>query len=275
MESQGPASSSASPWGIRQIATNLREACAGAGLPCELVVNVDNPHEAGDWAEVAHASRGFVVPVFSANIHEARGYNRAARAARGKYLIIWQDDQLAPPAAASSPPSAWLRHLMALFRSRPQLGLVGMNTYRLCRDREPTNRFGATPWQPDPQTGVSWSFVQFVDFAPLVIRTSVFWSLGGLEEGFTRRGDCGIWGDWELSNRAWLSGWQLLSPEVVSSTCPIGGVTRYGQMSYQLELCEKVRQLNLESFRLSEAVDCPYGTEETSYGNCSWPGAGL
>ncbi|GIL69782.1 hypothetical protein Vretimale_10166 [Volvox reticuliferus] len=276
------------PWGIHRMATSLRDACARADSDCELVVNVDNPHEAGAWAEVAEQYKGFVVPVFSANVHEARGYNRAARLARGKYLIIWQDDQLAP-----SQSSTWLTELLALFQAWPRLAIVGMNTYRLCKDREPTNRFFTTPWNPDPRTGVKWSFVQLVDFAPLVIRASAFSELGGLEEGFTRPGDCGIWGDWELCSRAWLAGWQVgyLYLEGRGGDGHEGGthtssnaercwgrqqlvaasgfVKRFGRDPYQLEVCEKVRQLNVASFDLASPEDCPYGTEATKFGNCT------
>ena len=42
------------------------------------------------WSQLAYSTRGFVVPVFSYNLHEARGYNRAAAIARGKYLIFAQ-----------------------------------------------------------------------------------------------------------------------------------------------------------------------------------------
>ena len=50
---------------------------------------------------------------------------------------------------------------------------------------------------------------QNVDFAPLVVRAVAYSALGGLDEGFSRSGDCGIWGDWELCNRAWMDGWQV------------------------------------------------------------------
>ncbi len=60
-------------------------------VSCELVANVDNPHEAGDWADVtAGAPAGFVVPLFGDNVHESRGYNVAARVARGDVLIVMQ-----------------------------------------------------------------------------------------------------------------------------------------------------------------------------------------
>lgn len=81
------------PHVVKRIVENMHAGCSDAGMPCELVVNVDNPHEAGAWAAEAGAlgaKAGFVVPVFSANLHEARGYNRIARLARGKYLVVWQ-----------------------------------------------------------------------------------------------------------------------------------------------------------------------------------------
>jgi hypothetical protein len=71
---------------VSRLAANLRASCDAAEVPCELVVNVDNPEEAAVWAQEA----GFVVPVFSHNLHESRGYNRAARVARGRYLVVWQ-----------------------------------------------------------------------------------------------------------------------------------------------------------------------------------------
>lgn len=59
-------------------------------VPSELVVNVDSPQEGAMWANLSYATQGFVVPVFSHNIHEARSYNRMASLARGKYLIFLQ-----------------------------------------------------------------------------------------------------------------------------------------------------------------------------------------
>jgi hypothetical protein len=75
---------------------------------------------AGAWAN----ETGFVVPVFSANVHEARGYNRAARVARGKYLVIWQDDQVPPENGK------WLVEMIKIFDAYPQMAIIGFNTYR-------------------------------------------------------------------------------------------------------------------------------------------------
>lgn len=41
-------------------------------------------------AELAHNTSGWVVPVFSANVHEIRAYNRLAALARGKVVVVLQ-----------------------------------------------------------------------------------------------------------------------------------------------------------------------------------------
>ncbi|KXZ54013.1 hypothetical protein GPECTOR_5g124 [Gonium pectorale] len=303
------------PWAISKLAQRLQAVCRDAGIPCELVVNADNPHEASEWTTLAKSTKGFVVPLFSANIHEARGYNRAARAAQGRFLIIWQDDQL-PPSSGS-----WLRDLQKLFSGHPRLAVVGMNTFRMCKHAEATNRFGAVAWEPDPVTGVRWSYVQEpklvvdqtptqllmpigappqfnhaipnVDFAPLVVRASAYELLGGLEESYTRKGDCGIWGDWELCTRAWVAGWTVgyLPIEGREGDGQDGGThvgsnaekcwgrqqyvsagsfdKRYGSPAFQDELCGKVWKFNMAAFSLSDPSKCPYGGPETKFGNCT------
>ncbi|GFR46798.1 hypothetical protein Agub_g8430 [Astrephomene gubernaculifera] len=293
---------------ISRIASGLRSACSAAGIPCELVVNVDNPHEADAWA--AEVQSGLVVPVFSANLHEARGYNRAARAARGSYLVIWQDDQVPP---ADGP---WLQHMIQLFQTFPQLGILGMNKYRLCRTKEFNNLGpGPTPWLPDPRVavnpanaslgpagqqqllqGVSWTYAHLVDFAPMAVRASTYHALGGLEEGWTRPGDCGISGDWELCYRAWVAGWQVgymfmaglqgdrstpsgTHKPNTAEACwgRQGHVGRHAlQQRFMVpelseQMCEHVWRLNMAHFSLAKPEDCPYGNQNTRWANCTSP----
>ncbi len=50
---------------------------------------------------------------------------------------------------------------------------------------------------------------QVVDFAPFAIRSSTWRDLGGLDEGVSRKGDCGITSDFEISMRAWIGGWKV------------------------------------------------------------------
>eukprot|EP00198_Chlamydomonas_reinhardtii_P010559 XP_001699896.1 predicted protein [Chlamydomonas reinhardtii] len=269
---------------VNRISAAMRKACDAVNVTCEMVVNVDNPEEAGLWADQA----GFVVPVFSANLHESRGYNRAAKLARGRYLIIWQDDQL------PNEQGTWLLDMIKVFDAYPQLGILGMNTYRLCKHTEMTNRYGWTFWDPDPKTGVKWSFAQHVDFAPMAIRASIYHELGGLDEGISRPGDCGIWGDWELTNRAWMDGWQvgfMFSDGRGGDGLP-GGThlgssaekcwgrqqhvamhvfhRRYGVEWVHDPMCGRVWLLNMLHHKLGYGT-CPYGTKETRFGNCTVP----
>ncbi|GIL69422.1 hypothetical protein Vretifemale_361 [Volvox reticuliferus] len=274
------------PHVIQEIADNMRAACLSVSIPCELVVNVDNPHEAGAWVNEA----GFVVPVFSANLHEARGYNRAARLARGKYLVVWQDDQI-PPRTGT-----WMLQMIRLFQTYPRLGILGMNTYRICRQKESTNRQGNPGWNPDPRTGITWTYVHFTDFAPMAILASVFWELGGLEEGFSRPGECGITGDWELCARAWVAGWQVghfswdgrkgdpvahggTHTSVGALACwnrqmDVGGgsfTKRYIHPVFVQDMCERVWAHNMLTFTLRSPDRCPYGEQSRGWANCTAP----
>ncbi|KXZ54416.1 hypothetical protein GPECTOR_5g70 [Gonium pectorale] len=281
---------------VSLIARTLLSSCASVGVPCELVVNVDNPHEASAWA--AEVAAGSVVPVFSSNVHESRGYNRAARAARGRYLVVWQDDQIPPTSGR------WLVDMLAVFSARPRLGILGLHRYRLCRQRESNNRWGPTPWEPDPLTaavaggggsagGVRWSFAMVVDFAPMAVRARLWREVGGLEEGWTRSGDCGIAGDFELSARAWVAGWQVGYMPIEGRTgdgqpgtthSPLnveacwerqGHIGReYANDYFFYDLCERVWLLNMLSFTLARPELCPYNNGQTHFGNCSAPDAG-
>lgn len=52
-------------------------------------------------------------------------------------------------------------------------------------------------------------YPQVVDFAPLAVRRSAFEAVGGLDEGLSEQGQCGIYGDWEMCTRMWADGWQV------------------------------------------------------------------
>ncbi|KAG2490149.1 hypothetical protein HYH03_011453 [Edaphochlamys debaryana] len=279
------------PFALDLIVDSLLRPCQNRGLACEVIVNVDNPHEAGMWARQTTKWGGSLLPIFSANLHESRGYNRAAKAAKGKILIIWQDDQTGPGDAA------WMLDLAKLYDTYPQIGIIGMNTYRLCRNFEPTNRWGSPSWEPDPRTGVRWTYAQMVDFAPFVVRSELYHELGGLDEGLSKPGECGIWGDWEMSSRSWMAGWQVgfynlegrgndghpggTHSYVSGEKCwgrqqhvasfSFGKRFDYGELND--EMCNRVWELNMGAFTISNWQDCPYRREETNWGNCTRAGS--
>jgi hypothetical protein len=61
-----------------------------AQVPSELLVNIDHPATAATWIELAYNTSGWVVPVFSADVHEIRAYNRLGHMARGQVLVLLQ-----------------------------------------------------------------------------------------------------------------------------------------------------------------------------------------
>ena len=62
-----------------------------------------------DEAAFAEASRRFanVAVLRSPNVHEVRGYNRAAALARGGLLVFSQDDRLPPPSTQKLAHQGW------------------------------------------------------------------------------------------------------------------------------------------------------------------------
>ncbi|GLC37752.1 hypothetical protein PLESTB_001473200 [Pleodorina starrii] len=170
-------------------------------VPSEFLINVDSPQEGQRWADLSWSTNGFVVPVMSYNLHELRGYNRLAGMARGKYLVLLQDDDVLEPADCS-----WLPRLVAQMEAMPQLAMVGLNKLQLSHGEG--NELNAANFM-DPYTSNHMIFAFQVDLAPIAIRRTAYRAVGGLDEGMSDPGECGIWSDWELSIRFWTAGWHV------------------------------------------------------------------
>ncbi|KAG2431528.1 hypothetical protein HXX76_009542 [Chlamydomonas incerta] len=98
------------------------------GFGIEMLINVDSRTDAAAVAEFAAGplgAGGFVVPVYSNNVHEIRSYNRLARLARGKILVMLQDDDVFPEESACM----WLSDVVRAFARWPRLGAVGSQRY--------------------------------------------------------------------------------------------------------------------------------------------------
>jgi len=187
------------PWVVKRI-VEATQKCSEA-VPSELLVNVDNPAESQEWAELAHSTKGFVVPVFSDNIHEIRGYNRLAALARGKYLVILQDDEVL------AQPCTWLRNLVTVFEKYPMVGAIGLKGY-IWSFGDGNTHDGL--YFRDPATRIETQFVMNADYAPLALRKSSLRHIGGIDETMSEAGECGIFSDWELCTRLWLAGYQVM-----------------------------------------------------------------
>lgn len=259
------------PWVIRPYVERLQKLCANTA--CELIVNVDSYTEAQEWVQIANETRGFVIPIFSNNIHETRGYNRAAGVARGQFVVICQDDDLWPM------DPKFLDQKLQIFAKYPKVASIGSKGFRWCQSGG--NR-GEVVFE-DPELKMPMEFVHVVDFAPVFVRRSVFLHVGGLDEDMTEPGMCAMWVDWDLSARLWTAGWQVVYQHsgMVGDGHPgnthqnsLSGSkcwgrqqqlssgffgTRWSAPGFMPNLCEHVRRLNLKYLNYTGPHDgCPW-----------------
>ncbi|KAG1672594.1 hypothetical protein FOA52_010696 [Chlamydomonas sp. UWO 241] len=202
-------------WVIAPIVDSLIRCANSSGISLELLVNVDSPEDADAWVASAQNTSGMVVPVFSNNVHEARGYNRLASMARGKVLIVLQDDQILRP---EDDKCGWLTSVTTLFDRFPLVGAIGLSTFMFGLgpnynhdEHDPDiPAQGRSSWFEDPTTHIRAQFVQAVDFAPLAIRRSAFLHIGGLDESMSDTGECGIMSDHNMCAHMWAVGYQVM-----------------------------------------------------------------
>ena len=85
-------------------------------LHIEVLVNLDSSRtdKLGVDAWLSAAGKEDYI-VLSPNIHELRGYNRLAGAAKGEFLFLMQDDRL-PPSMEKDPTCKWLSEPLAVFK---------------------------------------------------------------------------------------------------------------------------------------------------------------
>lgn len=169
----------------------------------ELLVNVDNPDEHAKWVNLTEHSKGFIVPVFSDNIHEIRGYNRLAGMARGEVIVLVQDDRVGPKSCT------FYEDLVAVFERWPQLGGVGMNA-GLFSGNGPNNELrharNAHDFKfKDGVSNIVFQFISLADFGPYAFRRTAYIDIGGLDEGMSEAGQCGIQSDFDVSMRLWAA----------------------------------------------------------------------
>jgi len=149
----------------------------------ELLVNVDQPGEAREWVHQwrslqyregvwGTARHGFVLVLFSHNVHENRAYNTLARLARGEVLVLVQDDDLAPYNCT------WLPRVSSMAH-HPRLAVAGtLGAVRLWGSKgvqaHERDKFGR-----DRATGEGATPAELVDVGPLAFRRSAWLTTGG------------------------------------------------------------------------------------------------
>ena len=149
--------------------------------------------------------------VHAGNLHEIRSYARLARLARGRAVAFMQDDDV-PPRHGH-----WIRQSLALFRKHPRLALLGGYTGKTAGGPR-CGKYGLDAKgvyagrdrlrMPTSDTGGPFMFHAQLNMGPFILRTDALRHMGGLQLGFSCRGESGIGFDYELSLRVWYHGYE-------------------------------------------------------------------
>lgn len=199
----------------------------------ELVVCEDGSSDGseGVWRRYLDRPNDFLI--ISNDLHELRAYSRAVALARGEFIVFLQDDDL-PPKTAD-----WFSDGLRLMRANPNLAVLG--AWNGCvldlEDLERSTLFGPNNWDLGPRWGhrenpipslhpelkIPFMFIDVVGIAPVFCRREHFEALGGFDLSLSAPGEPGIWLDYELCLRAWLSGFQVGLYQAESFERNIGG----------------------------------------------------
>ena len=171
----------------------------------EILVNDDSGTEVGVWIrELEKGDPIRYTVLVSGNIHEIRGYNRLAKLAQGKLLVLMQDDDY------PSYGGRWLRHAQHLFKKNDKLGLVGGFTGTI-QGGPMTNKYGVGRAPIKFKSGFRqpFMFATLVNMGPFFIRRSYFLESGMFNGNFSCRGEPGIGFDYEFALRTWYLGYHV------------------------------------------------------------------
>jgi hypothetical protein len=79
----------------------------------------------------------------------------------------------------------------------------------------------------DPALGLKVQFASVADYAPFSMRKTAFVDVGGIDEGLSEPGECGIFSDNDLCMRLWTAGYQVgLGEQGQGLGAGCGGVAR-------------------------------------------------
>src|SRR5262249_7393491 len=143
------------------------------------------------------------------DLHEIRTYNRAISLARGEFVGVLQDDDIPPE------DPRWVANAVMIFQKYPRLAILGCwNAWAFDLDNEMLGSPVGPSWLGDnpkisfmePESRLPFQFVGAVGVGPMFFRRTDFEALGGFDLQLSRPGEPGIWLDFDICLRAWLSG---------------------------------------------------------------------
>jgi GT2 family glycosyltransferase len=185
----------------------------------ELIVCEDGSSDGSEHVWRRHLERPNDFLIVSNDLHELRAYSRAAALARGEFIVFLQDDDM-PPAN-----ERWFSDALRLMRGHPKLAFLGC--WNGCvldlADIERSTPRGLNDWNLgagwerredpisslDPESKIPFMFIDVVGIGPVFCRRKDFEALGGFDLTLSAPGEPGIWLDYEICLRAWVSGLQV------------------------------------------------------------------
>ena len=185
----------------------------------ELIVCEDGSSDGSERIWRRHLDRPNDFLIITNDLHELRSYSRAAALARGEFIVFLQDDDI-PPRTTD-----WLSHALSLLRRHPKLAVLGC--WNGCvldlDDLESSVLYGPNDWELgagwtrsedpipslDPELKLPFMFIDVVGIGPVFCRRKDFEALGGFDLSLSAPGEPGIWLDYEICLRAWVSGLQV------------------------------------------------------------------
>jgi len=158
-------------------------ATAGGGIPFETIVVANGTTEAG--LRALEGRRDVILLRSRVNLGFAGGVNLAADVARGRYLLLLNDDSTVSPGLVD--------HLVAAVGRDPAIGAVGG---RILSEDGSLQEAGSVLWRDGwvahaglglPAGDRSYRYVRDVDYTSangLLVRADAFRDVGGLDEGY-------------------------------------------------------------------------------------------
>jgi glycosyltransferase involved in cell wall biosynthesis len=198
---------------IEKIVDRIRLTAAEELIICE-DGSVDGSEEV--WRRVL--TRPNDILINSNDIHEIRSYNRAISLARGELVAVLQDDDI-PPENPS-----WVADAITLFQKFPKLAVLGCWNGAMLnlQNQEDWIEYSVGPGYlsmpasrersidlMEPESRLPFQFIETVGIGPIFFRRADFEALGGFDIQLSRPGEPGIWLDYDICLRAWLSGRQV------------------------------------------------------------------